>query len=326
MPVFPADDFHIKRAAQRLRDRELVAFPTETVYGLGANALDAAAVAKIYAAKGRPSYNPLIVHIGGIEEAQPLVSGWNERAQTLARAFWPGPLTLVLPRSSRIPDIVSAGLPTVALRVPAQSVARELLDRAQIPLAAPSANASGEVSPTRAAHVAASLGEPIWVLDGGDCEIGIESTVVDVSGRFASILRPGVISENEIEALIGPLVAPVSGGEEAPRPSPGMLSRHYAPRAHVHVFTSLTDAHFHAVLLGKNQKIGVLCFAPTRIEGAREIVLPFDPRACARRLYAALRELDEAGTGLILVEEVPDSAEWAGVRDRLRRAARGHEK
>lgn len=325
MPIFPADEPHIERAAQRLRDGELVAFPTETVYGLGANALDANAVAKIYAAKGRPAYNPLIVHLADASEAEPLVSAWNQRAQILAQTFWPGPLTLILPKSKRIPDAVSAGLETVALRVPAAPVARRLIERAQIPLAAPSANASGRLSPTRAAHVVQSLGEAVWVLDGGDCEVGIESTVVDVSGRFASILRPGVISETQIAALIGPLAAPENGAEDAPRPSPGMLQRHYAPRARVHLFPSLTDAHFHAVLLGKTQKIGVLCFAPTRLEGAHEIVLPLDPQACARQLYAALHALDEADVGLILIEQAPDAPQWAGVRDRLQRAAKSVE-
>lgn len=322
MPIFPADALYLSRAASRLREGDLVAFPTETVYGLGANALDEVAVAKIYAAKGRPNYNPLIVHVVDVEGARQLTSGWNEHAQKLADAFWPGPLTLVLPKTNAIPGIVSAGLGTVALRVPRQPIARQLLQAADIPLAAPSANRSGEVSPTLAAHVIQSLGEEAWVLDGGPCEVGIESTVVDVSGAYPSILRPGSIGACEIAALIGPLVAPSFEGETTPRPSPGMLERHYAPRARVHIFPSLTDAHFHAVLLGVGQSIGVLAFSPTRLDATREILLPLEPADYARRLYSSLRELDDAGADLILIEEVPSLPSWAGVRDRLHRAAR----
>jgi L-threonylcarbamoyladenylate synthase len=327
MPIFPADDLHLAQAAARLRQGDCVAFPTETVYGLGANALDETAVAKIYAAKGRPSYNPLIVHVADVEAARQLTSGWNEHAQKLADTFWPGPLTLVLPKTPAIPPMVSAGLDTVALRVPAQPIARQLLQEAGVPLAAPSANRSGEVSPTLAAHVLQSLGEETWVLDGGACEVGIESTVVDVSGPYPSILRPGSIGACEIAALIGPLVAPSFEGETTPRPSPGMLERHYAPRARVHIFPSLTDAHFQAVLLGAGQTIGVLAFSPTRLEvtrseATREVLLPLDPKEYARRLYRSLRELDDAGVSLILVEEVPALPAWAGVRDRLHRAAK----
>jgi L-threonylcarbamoyladenylate synthase len=321
MPIFPADETHLQLAAQRLREGELVVFPTETVYGLGANALAPEAVAKIYAAKGRPSFNPLIVHVADQEAALPLVSGWNERAQILADAFWPGPLTLVLPRSELVPDIVTAGLETVAIRVPAQPVAQELLRRSGIPLAAPSANASGEVSPTLAQHVTDSLGEEMWVLDGGQCSVGIESTVVDVSGPQVSILRPGMISAAQIEALVGPLVAPAEAREEGPLPSPGMMLRHYAPRARVHIFPTLTDAHFHAVLLGSERKIGVIALAPTRLEAAYETVLPADPVVYAQRLYSLLREFDAQGIDLILIEEVPHSPQWLAVHDRLKRAS-----
>ncbi|RYG73944.1 threonylcarbamoyl-AMP synthase [bacterium] len=325
MPIFPADDLHLELAAQRLRDGELVAFPTETVYGLGANALDENAVAKIYAAKGRPSFNPLIVHVADQTAAQGLVSGWNERAEALAKAFWPGPLTLVLLKKDFIPDIVSAGLNTVAIRVPAQPIARELLKKAGIPLAAPSANTSGEVSPTLASHVIESLGERCWVLDGGPCEVGIESTVVDVSSDHVSILRPGIISASQIEALVGPLTPHNrQDGEQSqngPLPSPGMLLRHYAPRAKVHIFPNLTDAHFHAVLLGSERKIGVIAFAPTRLEGAAETILAQEPASYAKQLYSLLRDLDARGVDLILIEEVPQTAEWLAVRDRLNRAS-----
>jgi L-threonylcarbamoyladenylate synthase len=324
MPIFPADETHIESAGRRLRDGELVAFPTETVYGLGANALDNDAVAKIYVCKGRPSFNPLIVHVADIETARNLSSHWNERAEILATAFWPGPLTLVVPKSSAIPAIVSAGLETVALRVPANQIAQRLLQKAGIPLAAPSANASGEVSPTRASHVIESLGADIWILEGGECEVGIESTVVDVSGPNTAILRPGSIDAREIEALIGPLSTASSENHEAedtPRASPGMLLRHYAPRAKIHLFPNLTDAHFHAVLLGADLKIGVLAFAPTRLEAALEIIAPLDATVYARNLYAQLREFDRLGIDLVLAEEVPQSSEWNGVRDRLARAS-----
>ena len=329
MPIFPPSEIHLEEAARRLRAGELVAFPTETVYGLGAGALDSDAVAKIYAAKGRPSFNPLIVHVADIESARKLSSDWNERAEILARAFWPGPLTLVVRKSAQIPEIVSAHLETVALRVPSNTIALQLLRKAGIPLAAPSANVSGEVSPTLAAHVLESLGEETWVLEGGACEIGIESTVVDVSGPNAAILRAGAIEAREIEELIGPLSAvatPETETEEneenqTPRASPGMLLRHYAPRARVHLFPGLTDAHFHAVLLGANRKIGVLAFAPTRLEAEIEIIAPLDAALYARQLYARLREFDRLGVGLILIEDVPLTPDWNGVRDRLARAS-----
>ncbi len=352
MPTFPSDDFHIQRAAQRLRAGELVAFPTETVYGLGASALESAVVAKIYACKGRPAFNPLIVHVADTRAAQLLVSVWNERAEALAKAFWPGPLTLILPKNGAIPDVVSAGLDTVALRVPSAPVAQKLLRAAGIPLAAPSANASGEISPTRAAHVSQSLGDEVWILDGGDCEVGIESTVVDISGPHSSILRPGSICERDIASVIGPLTAPAFAGEfendNAPRPSPGMMRRHYAPRARLQLFSNLSEAHFHAVAF-QAQKIGVLAFSPTRLSAECEIILPFDAALYARQIYAALRQLDgtsdvnnpyinasgclshdetkatrqNGGCDLILVEEPPLLPAWSGVRDRLRRAARG---
>ncbi len=325
MPIFDPTSQNIALATARLQRGELVAFPTETVYGLGANALDASAVAKIYAAKGRPSYNPLIVHVASIQDARGLSSSWPDAAQLLAKKFWPGPITLVVPKSLKVPDIISAGLPTVALRVPAHPVALELLRAARIPLAAPSANKSGALSPTHAHHVLESLGEDIFVLDGGACEIGIESTVVDVSGALPAILRPGTISSRDIESLIGPLAQLNSTEEEAPRPSPGMLEKHYAPRARVHLFSTLIDATFHAVSLASGQSIGVLSFETTGLEkqfGAREILLPSDALGYAARLYYALHELDAQGVALILVEDVPSGRLWDGVRDRLQRAAR----
>ena len=323
MPIFPFDDQQIERAAARLRAGELVAFATETVYGLGANALDERAVAKIYAAKGRPAFNPLIVHVANLAAARELTTGWNERAELLAQAFWPGPLTLVLPKTSAIPPNVSAGLGTVALRVPGARGARKLLEAARVPLAAPSANASGGVSPTLAVHVTASLGEEIFVLDGGACEVGIESTVVDVSGPETAILRPGSLSEREIARVAGPL-SPFAASEkecDEPRASPGMLLRHYAPRAPLQLFANLTEAHFHAVA-SRAARLGVVAFEPTRLEAHRELILPLDAAQYAQKLYAALHHLDEAGCDGILVEDPPLLPAWSGVRDRLQRAAR----
>lgn len=327
MPIFPADDdHHIGLAAARLRAGGLVAFATETVYGLGANALDGEAVKAIYALKGRPAFNPLIVHVANTQGARELTSGWNERAQILSEAFWPGPLTLVLPKTEAIPSLVSAGLETVALRVPASDLAQKLLRAAQIPLAAPSANRSGEISPTLAAHVRASLGDDLWVLDGGACDVGIESTVVDVSGEKTAILRPGSLSAREIGALVGPLVevSEENDAGDVPRASPGQLLRHYAPRASLQVFSNLTEAHFQAVA-SRAARLGVIAFTPTPLEAHCELILPLDAPHYARQLYAALRQLDgEAGSAScdwILVEEPPLHPDWAGVRDRLQRAA-----
>ena len=320
MPLFLPTSDNLERAARRLQNGELVAFPTETVYGLGAHALDEKAVSKIYSCKGRPAHNPLIVHVASVENAQNLAL-WNELAQKLAQKFWPGPLTLVLPKKAAIPEAVSAGLSTVALRIPAHPIALKLLEIAQIPLAAPSANRSNAISPTRAVHVSSSLGKDLWVLDGGECEVGIESTVLDLSGEFPAILRPGTLAAREIEAICGPLRAPeLEFKIDAPRPSPGLGARHYAPRARVHLFPNLTDAHFHAVLLGSGQKIGVLAFGPTDLN-AREFLMPLEPKLYAQKLFAALHELDDENVGLILIEQVPQTPDWDGVRDRLNRAA-----
>ena len=322
MPIFSATPSHIRAAAQRLQNGELVAFPTETVYGLGANARAAAAVAQIYATKGRPAFNPLIVHVADIAGAQQ-IAFWNERAQILAENFWPGPLTLILPSRGAVCAAVSAGLPSVAVRVPAHPVALELLRQSELALAAPSANASQQISPTRAAHVAASLGEEIWVLDGGACEIGLESTVLDLTGDAARILRPGALGERALKPLIGQIEWPLEaatapGDDESPHVSPGQMAKHYAPRARARLFSHLTDAHFHAVALGDGKKLGVIALEPTTLK-AHEIVLSNEPTGYARELYAALHAMDDAQVELILIEEPPAVAAWSAVRDRLSR-------
>src|SRR5256714_6423360 len=227
----------IASAASVLRGGGLVAFPTETVYGLGANALDVNAVARIFAAKGRPAYNPLIVHIPDVVSARELVRDWSTQAERLAAKFWPGPLTLVMRKREIVPDVVTAGVDSVALRVPSHPVALALLCAVRLPLAAPSANRSTELSPTTAQHVARSLGGRIdLILDGGPTDVGIESTVVDLRGDRPVILRPGLIGARELEPLVRELGTPNETHGDAPRPSPGMLDRHYAPRAPLVLF------------------------------------------------------------------------------------------
>lgn len=317
----------LTRAANLLRAGELVAFPTETVYGLGANALDAGAVAKIYGAKGRPSYNPLIVHVADMDAAMALVTSWPELASRLVQRWWPGPLTLVLPKAPSIPDLVTAGLPTVALRVPSHPVALALLRAVGLPLAAPSANRSGEVSPTTAQHVARSLGGRVpLILDAGPTTVGIESTVIDLSGSAPVLLRPGIISREELARVTGPIALAQSALDfGAARASPGMLDRHYAPTAQLLLFESAEDQATLAAIAAarhSNGRVGAL----TRrlvIEGMDLLQqLPQGPVAYARELYGALHRMDEAGATLILVERPPADSDWDAVRDRLERAAR----
>ncbi|MDE3198227.1 MAG: threonylcarbamoyl-AMP synthase [Acidobacteriota bacterium] len=285
----------MQRAAELLRAGRLVAFPTETVYGLGANALDAAAVERIYEAKGRPHSSPLIVHVESIAMARELAASWPGRAELLARRFWPGPLTLVVPKKAIVPDVVTAGLPSVALRMPAHPVAIELLRAARIPLAAPSANRFTQLSPTTAQHVRESLGDRVdMILDGGACAVGIESTVLSLAGGSPRILRPGMITRPEIEAAIGPIE------EGAGKESPGQHPKHYSPRTRV--------------VLGASPALG----RGVRLDFSN---MPGDPHAYAERLYGRLHELDRENYDWIAIEMPPDTPEWAGVRDRLSRAA-----
>jgi len=317
----------LKRAALLLRSGQLVAFPTETVYGLGANALDPGAVARIFGAKGRPAYNPLIVHVADIEAARRLVTSWPESAARLAHRWWPGPLTLVLPKAPEIPDLVTAGLPTVALRIPSHPIALALLRATGLPLAAPSANRSGEVSPTTAAHVAQSLGGRVpLILDAGPTTVGIESTVVDLSGPTPILLRPGMITREELAEILGPVSVAAAPSEATQgRPSPGMLDRHYAPRARLVVYDGPEDkaalraiAECHA---GGGRSVALARSA--RPAAADEVEpMPAEPAAYARELYGALHRMDRAGVALILVERPPADPAWDGVRDRLDRAAR----
>ncbi|HWV39408.1 MAG TPA: L-threonylcarbamoyladenylate synthase [Vulgatibacter sp.] len=317
----PKGERAIQRAAQLLRDGRLVAFPTETVYGLGALALDPIAVARIFEAKGRPTHNPLIVHVADRRLAREVVASWGERADALADAFWPGPLTLVLPKSTRVPAAITAGLDAVAVRIPSHPVARDLLAAVGAPVAAPSANRYTRISPTTARHVEKSLGGRIdAILDGGATPIGIESTVLDLCAEVPRLLRPGAISADELREVVGRVdLATAAPAEGAARPSPGLSPRHYAPAGRVELVAG-GDIEGR---LGGGERVGVI--ARRRRPGGAGVAawleLPADAGGFARQLYAALHALEDAGVERIVVEAAPDGTAWDGVRDRLRRAA-----
>jgi len=314
----------IREASGLLRAGRLVAFPTETVYGLGAHALDPTAVAAIFEAKGRPRFNPLIVHVSGADQARALASRWPETAARLAAAFWPGPLTLVVPRADAVPDETTAGLDTVALRAPAHPVARALLEEAGIPVAAPSANRFGSVSPTSAAHVLSQLGDRIEaILDGGPCAVGIESTVLDTTGARPRLLRPGGVSAEAIERVVGPPERPHLVLDEGSRASPGLTSRHYAPDACVKRFTAPGLARILAGLPAE-ARVGGLAWrtpAPADARIAAWEMPGADAASFARGMYGALHRLEAAGVTHVLLEEVPSDPAWEAIADRLRRAA-----
>jgi L-threonylcarbamoyladenylate synthase len=329
--VLPITDEALTLARELLGRGEVVAFPTETVYGLGANALSAAAVERIYAAKGRPRHNPLIVHVRDTAAAQELVTAWPALATQLAARFWPGPLTMVLPRGEAIPAIVSAGLSTVALRVPAHPVALRLLGVCGLPLAAPSANRSLEVSPTSAEHVAASLPDVPLILDGGRCALGIESTVVDLTRTPPRLLRPGALPLRLLREVIPDLEVPppsIALATEAPSPSPGMAARHYAPRAPLFLLPAepgLAEAR----ILKLPAPRGLLCHLASPALAAHCAVverLPTDPAGYAADLYAALHRLDDQQVASIAVAPLPahsatDDDGWLAIADRLMRAS-----
>ena len=304
----------VARAAELLRRGRLVVFPTETVYGLGANALDAEAVARIYAVKGRPATSPLIVHVASVEMAKSLAAEWPEAAERLTEKFWPGPLTVVVKKQPAIPDLVTAGLQTVALRMPSHPVALALIRAAGIPLAAPSANRFTELSPTTAEHVRRSLGNDVdLILDGGPCEVGIESTVLALAEPGPVLPRPGGISRQQLEALIGPItLAPeIPNGAH---PSPGMHARHYSPRTRLLLVQDgqLPEQGKGIYLQRAN--------APQRSD-IRVIQMPTAAADYASALYERLHQADEAGVDWIAVDLPPSVPEWEAVQDRLRRAA-----
>ena len=317
----------IRRAVDVIRGGGLVAFPTETVYGLGANALDAAAVARIFEAKGRPPTNPIIVHVSGSHEALSVAAEWPQAASALAERFWPGPLTIVVPKRAEVPDIVTAGGPTVAVRCPDHPIARMLIREAGVPIAAPSANRSTELSPTRAEHVLKGLNGRIdLVLDGGPCPGGIESTVVDVTGGIVRVLRPGLVSVPMLEGVVGRVeTGPPHEPAAAPARSPGQTPRHYAPRTELRLsgeygtFDDLYEA------LAAGRRVGAVMFGETGgavVDWTGWIAtLPSEPGRAASLLYDVLHQLDQAQLDLILVELPPDTPDWAAIRDRLFRAA-----
>ncbi len=330
----------IEAASQRLRAGGLVAFPTETVYGLGADALSEDAVRRVFALKERPSHNPLIVHVSSVEMARRVVGFWPEEADLLARAFWPGPLTLVLPKAAAVPGIVTGHGPNVGVRCPDHPLALALIEAFGGPIVGPSANPSGRVSPTTAAHVRESFGpDEVLVLDGGPCRVGVESTVVTLVGENPRILRPGTLGAAEIGRVIGRAVdeprppegAPASVGALATRAameSPGLLDRHYAPRTPAYVFNSRDWDRLRGQ--GADRGVVLLTHAERAVPPSWTLIrLAGNAPDYARGFYSALREADSAGASEILIEEPPrgepgtaDSQLWRAIHDRLRRATR----
>ena len=320
--VLGADARAIAEAAALLAAGELVAFPTETVYGLGALALDPAALARIFAAKGRPATHPLIAHVRTPAEAAALSSGWDARAEALARRFWPGPLTLIVPRAPSVPALLSGGKPTVAVRAPAHPVAQALISAVGVPIAAPSANRYQTLSPTTAAHVVRSLGDAVpLVLDGGPCPAGLESTVLDLTVDPPAVLRPGALPLPALRALVPSLrLATGAVEDEALRHGPGQDAVHYAPRAPLRLYPraeAIAAAEAHRGPAG----LVVRGAAPPAAAHVRVAALPDEPAGFGRALYAVLHALDDNGVGLIAVEAPPPDEAWLAVADRLQRAA-----
>jgi L-threonylcarbamoyladenylate synthase len=320
----------IERAVEILRSGGLVAFATETVYGLGADAANARAVAKIFSVKGRPPTNPLIVHVADVSVAKRCVTAWPDSAERLARALWPGPITLVLPKSEQIVPAVTAGLPTVAIRCPDHPVALDLLKKFAGPVAAPSANRSNRISPTTARHVRQELGDEVdLILDGGDCRVGIESTVVDLTSSRPTILRPGAIGRERLEQLLGPIDIAPATDHSGPAISPGRHPVHYAPTAPAFRFTK-SDLDLLQNLLSSQlgRSTVFLIIGGTELAGqvrertnsATIIEMPASADDYARRLYAALHEADDRRPDMIWVQQPPDQTQWDAVTDRVCRA------
>ncbi len=323
----------IRQAARYLKEHEAVAFPTETVYGLGANALSVAAVRKIFKAKGRPADNPLIVHIAHKHQLEPLVKSIPPAALKLIKRFWPGPLTIILKRSALVPSEISAGLDTVAVRLPKHKIARKLIEAAGFPLAAPSANLSGRPSPTDASHVLQDLLHKIpCVIDGGPVSVGLESTVIDLTDKIPEILRPGKISVEEIRKTIGRVrlhKVAHSDQEIFSVKSPGMKYRHYAPRAELKILQGKAEAVNRAIesMIRKagSQKIAVLMTLRNRtFPGAIHFYLGASPEQVAKRLFAALRKMDDLKVDLILIASLPEKGLGLAVMNRLKKAAGYH--
>lgn len=313
----------IEEAANTIQRGGLVAMPTETVYGLAADALSKEAVARIFEAKERPATNPLIVHVSSLDQARELAGEWPEDARRLCEAFWPGPLTLVVPRAAHIPDAVTAGLETVALRMPAHPVARALIEAAGRPVAAPSANRYTEVSPTTAEHVLAGMeGRVDLILDAGPTTVGLESTLVSLVDEPPKILRPGMIGREEIEAIVD-LASPDAAGErvvdeDVARSSPGLSKRHYSPSAAVRV---VDGASFSRLMAEDSEARRAFIGVGDGRSGDQVDYLPGEPEGYARGMYAALHRADDADADEIIVERPPEGHAWEAIRDRLGRAA-----
>jgi L-threonylcarbamoyladenylate synthase len=320
-------------AASILRSGGLVAFPTETVYGLGANALDAAAVERIFAAKQRPHWDPVIVHIADIARARALTLAWPPAAEQLAAVFWPGPLTMLLPRTAQIPDACTAGREKVGLRMPSHPVALALIAAAGVPVAAPSANRFGYTSPTSAAHVLADLdGRIDAILDAGSCAVGVESTVLDPTIDPPVIYRPGGITPEQIRRVLGNVTVAqpeISNTDAAPPeslPSPGLGIRHYAPRARLLLVESEIELSCVLEHEAREHRVGVLLPTDWDTPGMDVSVLPWgtwsDPESLARHLYLQLRALDDLGVDVIVCPMPPSDGIGLAIRDRLRKAAK----
>jgi L-threonylcarbamoyladenylate synthase len=317
----------VRQALELLRAGEVVALPTETVYGLAANALDLKAVSKIFKVKGRPANNPIIVHVASIEMAKRCAAQWPATADKLAKSFWPGPLTLVLPRAKEIPDIVTAGGATVGIRWPSHPFIQAVIRECGFPLAAPSANPSGCVSPTNAGHVYKQLcGKISLVVDGGQSQVGIESTVLDLTVSPPQILRPGMIHVESLAAVVENIQHPTSNIQHPKLKSPGLLEKHYSPKAKLIVLSWRDETDLKSQLATRHLSPVTCCIiAHTRlpsVEGFAQVsVIPHDAKAFARAIYAELHRCDEMGAKLVIVEAPPAAPEWSGIADRLRRAA-----
>jgi L-threonylcarbamoyladenylate synthase len=319
--IVDPDPDGLRTAGALLRAGDLVAFATETVYGLGAHALDPAAVARVFAAKGRPADNPLIVHLAATEELERVVADVTPLARELAEAFWPGPLTLVLEARATVPAITTGGLRTVAVRVPGHPVASAVLEAAAVPVAAPSANRSGRPSPTTAAHVAADLGtEVALIVDGGACPIGVESTVVDARGERPLVLREGSVTREDL-GLDRAITLGAAGGTTAGVPaSPGTRYRHYAPACRVELAAAGTATAAAEVLRDRGLRVGLVATTAAPV-GVTEVARYLDAVELARHLYTALRDAESAGVEVLVVESVEPVGVGRAVMDRLGRAA-----
>lgn len=312
--IYSATDLEIQRAATLLRKGQLVAFPTETVYGLGADAKNVQAIQQIFIVKGRPSDHPLIVHLADFSQLNDWVNSISEDAKRLAAAFWPGPLTLIMPRANGVSDFITGGQDSIGVRIPSHPVAQALLRSFNSGIVAPSANRFGHVSPTAAQHVQAELGESIpMILDAGACEVGIESTIIDLTNPQPRILRPGFITATQIEQILHKPIL-IGQNQDKPLRVSGHLESHYAPQSPLKVVTNSEFVHATAATV-------IISFDDVNYDILRVIKMSRDPILYAHDLYAALRQADALNPDQILLEQVPNTDEWLAIRDRLGKAA-----